>query len=619
MAKSYTKAYSEMGLAQFGLFWKIYIVYSSLFLLTLGLTAFMASVQLKEFMLGEKQMEMKEKISLLVPYLEEYLSNGNRDALFGLMKRVSETTSFRVSFFDAQGQVIADSEAPFRPAPLTEAESHIYRPEMSEALRSEYGVQQRLSESLGRPFVYIAKAIRNGAQLYGFIRVAIPSETILDRLYDVKYLVVGVAVLGALFHLLIGLLISRRMTVPITEMMGACDAIRQGHYERQVKTLPKDEIGRLGDTINKLGIEITKKIATISVERAQLRAMIDSMVEGVVSVDRSGHVIFCNDAAFRLLNSKPRECNRLKLHSVEGFCLLQEAVENVLRKNDRDEGEIVFLSDVGQKTVIEYHAGPFTTAEKSGIVVVLHDVTRIRQLERIRRDFVANVSHEIKTPLTSIKGYIETLLDGAMDDSRAKTRFLKKISANADRLVSLVQDIISLAQIENIDEHLVLSEQRWYPVIEQVLAEQDSEIQRKNLSVQVEGETDCFVFGDRDSMVQVLDNLISNAVRYSQTDGNLKLTLSRDATHTRLEVRDNGPGISPIHLGRIFERFYRVDKDRSRQLGGTGLGLAIVKHLVQKMSGDVRAQSRVGEGTSFTISMPYRETVFSDEPGHSIS
>lgn len=587
-----------LGMSKSILFWKIYLAYSSLFIITLGLTVLISAVQIQRYMRQEKKAVLEEKLALFIPYFEEYLRSGSDHNLKRVVKSLDSHTNSQVSFIDRNGLIIADSK------PIRNLENQLEKPELIAALNESFGYAQRFSEANQKEMIYVSKALRKNSRIVGFIRVAIPSDILAEQLYEVKYLIVTVAFLGILFHLLMGLVISRKMTIPITEMMDACDAIRRGHYDQTVKTLPNDEIGRLGDTLNQLGIEITKKIATISLERAQFKSMIASMVEGVVSVDNANKILFCNKAAYRFLNSSINDCRQQNLNQVEGFSLLQEAVDKVCLSSKAVEGEITRLADDEHKQILEYNAAPFAAAGSSGVIVVLHDITRVRQLERIRRDFVANVSHEIKTPLTSIKGYTETLLQGAMTDHKNNYRFLVKIKKNAERLVSLVQDIISLAQIESQDETIHLLSQPWKPVIEQVLAQQDAEIQKKMLKISIEDNQHINVMGDKDSMVLILDNLVSNAIRYSHPEGLLSIAVKKRKNFGVIIVKDTGIGIPRKDIERIFERFYRVDKDRSRQLGGTGLGLSIVKHLVQRMSGEIKVTSEVGVGSSFEVYLP---------------
>jgi two-component system phosphate regulon sensor histidine kinase PhoR len=261
------------------------------------------------------------------------------------------------------------------------------------------------------------------------------------------------------------------------------------------------------------------------------------------------------------------------------------------------------LGDGDNLLILETHASPFKGEQTAGVVVVLHDVTELRRLERVRRDFVANVSHELKTPLTSIKGYVETLQTGAKSDPSLLTRFLDRIDANALRLVELVQDIISLARAESHDAGLRQSEVNLSDVARQSLVHHEHAVSRKNIALASDLHSDVVVKGDPEAMRQVIDNLIMNAIQYTPQGGQVHVSVNRKGAEAFVSVKDTGVGIPPEHQPRIFERFYRVDKHRSREDGGTGLGLSIVKHLVQSMDGKVSVSSEPGLGSTFLVQM----------------
>jgi two-component system phosphate regulon sensor histidine kinase PhoR len=258
----------------------------------------------------------------------------------------------------------------------------------------------------------------------------------------------------------------------------------------------------------------------------------------------------------------------------------------------------------GRERIVDVHASPFRGGDRSGLVLVLHDISELRRLERIRRDFVANVSHELKTPLTSIKGFIETLLAGALHDEHNNERFLRRIDWNVDRLTHLVADLLSLARIES-GATIQRVPVDWRRILTDVLRRHEEAIRSKGLELQVAGTTEAvLVAGDPEAMTQVLENLVDNAVKYTTNNGRIRVQLFTREGIASLIVEDTGIGIPSAELDRVFERFYRVDKARSREVGGTGLGLSIVKHLVMAMGGTVRVASDVGRGSRFTVDLP---------------
>jgi two-component system phosphate regulon sensor histidine kinase PhoR len=266
--------------------------------------------------------------------------------------------------------------------------------------------------------------------------------------------------------------------------------------------------------------------------------------------------------------------------------------------------EITLVRNVGD-IVLDARATPFDTDYQHGVVVVLYDITNLRRLERIRTDFVANVSHELKTPLTSISGFVETLLAGAIHDEENNIRFLGKIEDQVGRLISLVGDLLSLARIESADDALPVLALDWKPIINSSVRRHTPAMEDKKIECVLDlPDESVVVVGDEEAMTQILDNLLDNAIKYTPSGGSITLRLRREGTKAALAVEDSGIGIPRKDFERIFERFYRVDKARSRELGGTGLGLSIVKHLVRTLHGDIEVESEVGRGSRFTVLLP---------------
>ncbi len=339
-----------------------------------------------------------------------------------------------------------------------------------------------------------------------------------------------------------------------------------------------------------------------SQDPAQFRAMMAAMAEGIIAVNDHDQILFCNSAATKFFQvTKPTL--DVALAKIDGFDKLGEIVQKARQSRTPIKQEIV--NRQGEHAVtFEVHATAFAGEATTGVMVVMHDVTELRRLERVRSDFVANVSHELKTPLTSIKGYVETLLSGAMEDQEYNRRFLQKIDDNVIRLTALVQDLLSLARIEAHEGHVALAPVDWLPIVRSVLSRHELNITRKGLTSTVEIPLEpVMVMGDREAMTQILDNLIDNAVKYTPQYGRIAVRLSKDIDKSILSVEDTGLGIPENEVERVFERFYRVDKARSRQVQGTGLGLSIVKHLVSALQGQIVVKSQVGQGTQFVVSM----------------
>ncbi len=464
-------------------FWKTYLTFAVLFFITTIMVSWIGFYRIQSTIHGIILENLQAKAEFLLPLARQAMAGQLPDG-DAQLRRLGADTNTRITLIARDGKVISDSEGV-----AGDMENHLLRPEVQQALTQPFGFSERQSATLGKPLLYLAKAVRaEDGTMQGVVRVSLSTDKIHGELSQLRWTMLLIASLGVVLALGIGWNLARRVAVPIREMVQVAEAMRSGRYEQKVRTITDDELGRLGDTLNRLGAELTSKIA---------------------------------------------ELNRL---------------------------------------------------------------------ETVRRDFVANVSHEIKTPLTSIKGYVETLLSGAINEPRTSLRFLEKIERNSERLSNLVQDLLSLARIEATEESLKLTATDWCEVISSVIARNEDVITQKSLRVKVSGiSTPQLVMGDREAMTQVLDNLLTNAIKYTPEGGRVSVVLSAKGAQTRLEVEDTGIGIPPEHLDRIFERFYRVDKARSRELGGTGLGLSIVKHLAAAMGGDVQVESSVGIGSKFTV------------------
>jgi two-component system, OmpR family, phosphate regulon sensor histidine kinase PhoR len=396
-----------------------------------------------------------------------------------------------------------------------------------------------------------------------------------------------------------GLWLSRSVRASLEDITQAAQAMACGDFSARVRRVRRDEFGILGTTLNMLGEELADRMAALSRERAQLQAMLSGLVEGIVAVGDDNQVLFSNRAAEHLLHVDVTEAISRDLSQIAGLGVLLPIVIEARRSGEAISTELNILKGKELMT-LAVKATRFKGDVDGGVVIVIHDETELRRLERVRKDFVANVSHELKTPLTSVKGFVETLQSGAKDDPETLNRFLMKIENNVTRLVHLVQDILSLAAADNQDKKAQRERVDWVLVIKQVVQFQDQAIKKKDLHLDLNLPDTCPFFADQESLTQIFDNLLTNAIKYTPNGGKITVNLKAGA-EVQLEVKDTGIGIPHEHLPRIFERFYRVDKARSRAMGGTGLGLSIVKHLVGSLSGRVLVASESGQGTTFTV------------------
>lgn len=397
-------------------------------------------------------------------------------------------------------------------------------------------------------------------------------------------------------------LTTQGVRMPLRRLTQAALAITQGQYAQRVHLDTADEFGELARAFNDMSRSLELQIARLDSERQELRAVFRCMVEGVIVLDAEQHVQFLNEAASRLLRL-PLEASRgRKLWELVRHRGMVAAAEAVLASREPVRTEVEWNTRGQQVLAVQ---GSMLEGPLRGAVLVLHDISELRKLERMRQDFVANVSHELKTPLAAIQAGVETLLDGALHDPGHNLRFLERVRENAIRLDLLVQDLLTLNRIESGQELMEIKPVLLAEVIEMLLDRHEQRAAAKQLRLVVQpAEPALEVLADEEALDHLLDNLVDNAVKYTPDGGTITVSWRAEARQAVIQVADTGPGIPEKDLARIFERFYRVDRARSRELGGTGLGLSIVKHLAQALGGEVYAASTVGKGSTFTVRVP---------------
>lgn len=400
-------------------------------------------------------------------------------------------------------------------------------------------------------------------------------------------------------------LLTRRFVRPIQEMTEGANRIAEGEYGHQIHGGVWSESRLLARTFNQMSQRLEAQFQQLEADRQQLRTVLGGMVEGVIAIGPGQRILFVNEAAGRMLEFNPQTAMGRPIWEVSRRAQLQELLKKALKGSEPYREEFEWTGPSARQLAI--YVAPMVGNRAAGAVLVLHDMTELRRLERLRRDFVANVSHELKTPLSVIKACIEALLDGAVEDSVARRPFLEQIHEQGERLHALILDLISLGRIESGESVLDIEPVEIAEVVEHCLERHRVRAEAKQIALRVQApaaDGAATALADDEALSQILDNLVDNAVKYTQDGGTIQVLWSRNDGHVQLQVEDNGPGIPERDLPRIFERFYRVDKARSREMGGTGLGLAIAKHLVQAMNGSIKVKSETGRGTMFTVTLP---------------
>jgi len=511
-------------------------------------------------------------------------------------------TSSRYTVIDAAGTVVAESERD----PLG-MEDHGQRPEITAA--RDHGVSQlrRYSTTVGREMAYVARQLRAAAgQPLGFVRVARSTSDLDAGIARGRQQLVLAALTALLCAGILAWLLARRMTRPVAHLSAVAHAMARGEDQARGTLVTDDEFGELSRALNAMADRLQERVEEMRRERAKMSAIIGSMVEGVAAVDANERVLHLNAAAADMLAVFDEDVLGRPLVEVMRIAEICDLVTATLASGEKASRELT-IHKGAEPRVIQLEAAPLRDRAGSvnGAVLVLHDVTDLRRLEAMRRDFVANVSHELKTPLTAIKGMVDTMVDDARMPEEVRSRFLGKIKRQADRLASLVTDLLVLARIESSKGSEDLRPLDLRQPVRESAHQLVASAHEKQIRLEVViPDVPVIVNGEAESLRQVVDNLLGNAIRYTPEGGAVTVNVVARGSDAVLSVRDTGIGIEAQHLDRIFERFYRVDKARSRELGGTGLGLAIVKHVVLSHGGTVTVQSRPGSGSVFNVRIP---------------
>ncbi|MFT5732673.1 MAG: two-component system phosphate regulon sensor histidine kinase PhoR [Planctomycetota bacterium] len=590
-------------------FWKLFVSYAIVILATVGAVGFLV---LREYRhdLGERmETSLRNQLVCLSDLVDGTRPDVSRGTIQRRAHEVAAETGRRITVIAADGSVIADSDAD-----ADGMENHGNRPEVKEAIAKRFGVQRRQSATVGRELVYVAHAPGALDVPRDVVRIAVPLESIDKDATAVARLILLAAGMASILALVVGAFIVRRVADPLDRMRRVVNALGAGDYAARVP-IPKngarrDELGEMASALNRLAFDLSQRVAELTAGQERLRAMVAGMIEGVVAVDEDDRVTFSNYAARKMLHLdakspgfEPSKRSKARLWEQAKVAGL-DALLTAARRSDSAAQCELELSSTDVDAVVRAQAHRFQDGDSVGVVIVLEDVSEVRRLERIRRDFVANVSHELKTPLTSIRGYVETLLDGAINDDEYNVRFLQKIENNVLRLNHLVTDLLSLARIEAEAGFLNLRPVDLHAIVEEAIRRHEQTAKRRGQTLSTESCSGAVrVFADHEALTQVVDNLIDNGLKYTPDDGDVIVRVLRNGKHASFEVQDNGVGIPLEDQARIFERFYRVDKARSREVGGTGLGLSIVKHLAQAMEGSVELESQPDKGSCFRVKL----------------
>jgi two-component system phosphate regulon sensor histidine kinase PhoR len=508
----------------------------------------------------------------------------------------------RITIIDFNGKVLGESDSNFH-----EMQNHLDRKEIKEAISGNAGTDERYSQTMKLTYLYVAIPIKEKQII---VRVSVP----LYQIDSINKTFFFYAVIGILFGLLIAILISVKLSKtiisPIYQLINTSKEIAGGNYKKRVNIESNDEIGQLATTFNDMADKLDSTLCGILDKNARVDTIINSMRDGIIAIDNNYKILIINTIACDLFGIKngPGIIGK-NLIDITRNSKVNSFLKDTIENNTALTDEITMYSPkTSTDNIYKIYTNPINNADSklknSGGVITLHDVTSVKKLELIRTQFVSNVTHELKTPLTSIRGFVETLKSGALEDTAVANNFLDIIDIEAERLYSLINDILQLSEIEGMQKDDQVAPNSLNLIIDEVISLLQPAAAKKNIKIEPDIESNIIIMVNKNRIKQMFINLIDNAIKYNIENGQVTIKASKANGKTVISIKDTGIGIPEKHHARIFERFYRVDKGRSRNMGGTGLGLSIVKHIVNLYNGDIRINSEPGKGTEFIVQLP---------------
>jgi two-component system, OmpR family, phosphate regulon sensor histidine kinase PhoR len=558
----------------------------------------------RQFYLERTQMDLKIEGQLLEKSIIRLLSPLDEAAIDRLVKDAAGGTVTRVTVILPGGRVVGDSEKV--PA---EMGSHLDREEIRDAIRGSVGVSIRRSDTLGKQMMYVALPLTVKRHLMGVLRTSIPVTAINARLSAIRLRIGIGGLLVALLASAVSWFVSKRITTPIERLRDGAQRFAAGDLFHRLPSPSTLEFAGLAEAMNQMAQQLQQRLDEITSQRKNTEAVLSSMREGVIATDLDQRVISFNPTAARLFAVPAKRIIGSSVLEIARNLDFQELIKRSLSTGEQLESDIVYYQKA--EYILNVHCAPLLDAlqRRIGVLVVISDVTQLRRLENMRRDFAASVSHEIKTPLTAIKGFVETLSTGTLDDREETRRFLNIIDKHVNRLTAIIDDLMQLSRIERDDEikQLGLERCRIVDVLNTAIGLCADGSAKKQIDVRLSCDaalSGCF---DASLLEQAAVNLLDNAIKYSPAHSAIRIEARRVNGEIQIRFTDQGMGIAKKHLLRLFERFYRVDKSRSRGPGGTGLGLAIVKHIAQAHGGSISVESELEKGSTFILHLPVEQ------------
>ena len=580
--------------------WQLFPSHIIILICAMLAAAWYGTLSLKEFYVEQMAAFLEAQSTLILSRVTELSAAETFSELDTFCRVTGKKISTRITVVVQGGDVICDSARD----PKT-MQNHANRPEIQLAFAGKKGVSQRYSTTTREKMLYVAIPIWQNNEIKGVLRTSKALTAIDKELQSLFTRVIAGIIVVIVFASGITLVLARKISQPLEQMKNESMRFANGDFSRKILVSGSDEIVGLAQAMNSMVEQMDERMRAVSGKSKELETVLSSMLEGVIAVDSNEKILYMNDSAIRQLDISQPEVQGKRLLEVVRNIELLHFIKQTLSLEEPTEKTIVFNQGKKDERMLQIHGAQLVDAKKNkiGALVVTNDVTRLLRLENLRRDFVANVSHELRTPITSIKGYVETLLDEEGEHSQHVRDFLEIISKQTNRLHAIVEDLLTLAKIEQeIDkEEIALERGRVKEVLQGAIEACSVKAADKGIHISLECPDATHAMINGPMLEQAVINLLDNALKYSKPASAVQINAETTAKNVIITVKDAGIGVAPGHLDRLFERFYVVDKGRSRDAGGTGLGLAIVKHIVQAHGGKIVVQSELGKGSTFSI------------------
>ncbi len=592
------------------LIWQIFPSFLLITLISLGVVTWYSSIFFKNFFLENVEKDLTIRLKLAKRELSKHIITStdktiiekeNFIALNNVLKEISTQVDTRFTIILSSGKVIADSGADIK-----EFENHKNRPEIQHALIGEKGISVRFSSTLNTNMMYIALPVLKDNKNLAVIRASLSISSIDNKIKSIQKKIFLALAITIMIAAGVSLYVSRRITRPLEEMKSGALNFANGNLQQRLSVPDSEELGELALTMNNMATNLDDKIKAVQNRKTELETIYSSMEEGVIAINNDERIITINKAGAKIFDFPLSMLEKRNIFEISRNITLQDFFKKALATHEPVE-EILTVNKT-KEYILNIHSSALYDAHNNrlGTLIIFHDITRIKLLENMHKDFAANVSHELKTPLTAIRGFVETLQN--MDTEQAHSKnidFLQIIEKNAIRMTAIIDDLLSLSQLErmeNDDKEFKLHD--LVIVIDRGINECRTITKQKQITIKKNCPDKLMAAIDPLLIEQTIINLIDNAIKYSQNNSEVIITAKEDEECAIIKVKDSGTGIQKEHFSKIFNRFYRVDKARSRNTGGTGLGLAIVKHIAMYHNGSANVTSSEGKGSTFEIKFP---------------